>query len=83
MFQVMCYSIQYFAELHSKGLETSFEACYTTMKDKKPYATGPLFLPAVAKITQITHGKQYGDKVKCIPLSTNTVGKHTENTARV
>lgn len=83
MFQVMCYWIQYFAELHRKGLETSFEACYITMKDKKPYATGPLFRPAAVKITQITHGKQYGDKVKCIPLSSNTVGKHVGNTARV
>lgn len=53
------------------------------MKDKKPYAIGLLFLPAVVKITQITNGKQYGDKVKCIPLSANTVGKHIGNTARV
>lgn len=53
------------------------------MKDKKPYATGPLFLAAVVKMTEITHGKQDGYKVKCIPLSANTVGKHSENTARV
>lgn len=82
MFRVMCYSIQYFAELHNKGLEAPFEACYITMKDKKPYTTGPLFIPAVVKIFEITHGKQYGDKVKCIPLTANTAGKHIENTAR-
>lgn len=52
------------------------------MKDKKPYAPGPLFIPAVVKMIEITHGKQYGDKVKSIPLTANTVGKHTENTAR-
>lgn len=82
MFQVMCYSIQYFAELHNKGLEISSEAYYITMKDKKPYATGLLFLPIVVKMTETTHGKQYGDKVKGIALSANTVGKCIENTAR-
>lgn len=78
MFQVMCYSIQYFAELHNKSLETSFEACYTTMKDKKPHATGPLFPLVVVKMTAITHGKQ----LKCTALSANIAGKHIENTAR-
>lgn len=33
-------------------------------------------------MTEITHGKQYGDKLKYIPLPANTVGKHIENTAR-
>lgn len=32
-------------------------------------------------MTEIMHGKQYGDKVKHSPLSANTVGKHVENTA--
>lgn len=52
MFQVMQHSIQYFAELHNKSLEASFEACYITRKDKKPYAIGQLFLPAVVKMTE-------------------------------
>lgn len=78
MFQVMCYSTQYFAELHNKGLETSFEACYITTKDKKPYATGPFFLLVVVKMTEVTHGKQ----LKCIAFSANIAGKCIENTAR-
>lgn len=82
MSQVMCYSIQYFAELHNKVLEIISEACYVKMQDKKPYATRPLFLPIVVKMNETTHGKQYGDKGKGIALSANTVGKCTENTAR-
>lgn len=30
---------------------------------------------------EIIHGKQYGDKLKCIPLSANTVGRRIENIA--
>lgn len=32
-------------------------------------------------MVEIIHGKQYGDKLKCIPLSANTVGRRIENIA--
>ena len=33
------------------------------------------------KVTQITHAKHYGNKLKCIPLSVNTIGRCVEDTA--
>lgn len=32
-------------------------------------------LPAAVKMSEITHGKQYDEKLKCIPLSADPVGR--------
>lgn len=62
-------------------MEASFEVYYLIAKDKKPHTTGvTLVLPAMVKMTEIyIHRKQYGDKLKCIPLSATTVGRYIEN----
>ncbi|CAM4646942.1 unnamed protein product [Lepidochelys kempii] len=75
-------TLQNFTKLNDKCLEASFEVSYLIAKDKKPHTIGEtLVLPAVVKMDEIIHGKQYGDKLKCIPLSANTVGRHIEDTA--
>lgn len=57
-------------------LEASFEVSYLIAKNKKPYTIGEtLLLPAAVKMVEIIHGKEYADKLKCIPLSANTVGR--------
>ncbi|CAM5136722.1 unnamed protein product [Natator depressus] len=85
MIKVMRYSIQAlqnFTKLNDKCLEASFEVSYLIAKDKKPHTIGEtLLLLAVVKMDEIIHGKQYGDKLKCIPLSANTVGRCIENIA--
>lgn len=50
------------------------------MKEKKPCTIGEtLVLPAVVKMAEILLEKQYVDKLKCISLSVNTVGRSVEN----
>lgn len=39
-----------------------------------------IVLPAMVKVGEITQGKQYGNKLKCTPLSVNTDGRCTEDT---
>lgn len=39
-------------------------------------------LPAAVKMSEITHGKQYDEKLKCIPLSADPVGRWLKNTAK-
>lgn len=51
-------------------------------KDEKPHTIGEtLVLPAAVKTVEIIHGRQYGDRVKYILLSANTVGRCIENSA--
>uniref|UniRef100_K7FR34 DUF4371 domain-containing protein n=1 Tax=Pelodiscus sinensis TaxID=13735 RepID=K7FR34_PELSI len=75
-------TLQNFTKLNDKCLEASFEVSYLIAKDKKPHTIGEtLVLPAAVKMVEIIHGKQYGHKLKCIPLSANTVGRRIENIA--
>ncbi|XP_009883235.1 PREDICTED: complement factor H, partial [Charadrius vociferus] len=49
-------------------------------KDEKRHTIGEtLVLPAAVKMVEIIHGRQYGDRVKYILLSANTVGRCIEN----
>lgn len=36
----------------------------------------------MVKLAEIIQGKQYCNKLKCTPLSVNTVGRCTEDTAK-
>lgn len=52
------------------------------MKEKKPQTDWEtLVLPPMVKMAEIVHEKQYDDKLKCISLSANIVGRHVENIA--
>jgi hypothetical protein len=43
-------------------------------RNKKPHSAGEtLLLPAVLKMCKILHGEKYGEALKTIPLSDNTV----------
>uniref|UniRef100_K7GJS8 DUF4371 domain-containing protein n=1 Tax=Pelodiscus sinensis TaxID=13735 RepID=K7GJS8_PELSI len=75
-------TLQNFSKLNDKCLDASFEVSYLIAKDKKPHTIGEtLVLPAAVKMVEIIHGKQYGDKLKCFPLSASTVGRRIENIA--
>ena len=75
-------TLQNFTELNDECLEASFEVSCFIAKDKKPHTTGKtLVLPATVKMAAIIRRKQYGSKLKCIPLSANTVGRRIENIA--
>lgn len=66
-------------KLNDKCLEASLEVSYLIAKDKKPHTIGEtLVLPAAVKMVEIIHGKEYADKLKCIPLSANTIGRRIE-----
>lgn len=62
-------TLQNITKLNDKCLAASVEVSYSRAKDKKPRAIGEtLVLPPAVKMAEITHGKQYGDKLKCIPF---------------
>jgi hypothetical protein len=58
----------------TKALLASFEVSYLIAKNKKPHTVGEtLLLPAAMKMCKIMHGEKYGEALKTIPLSNNTV----------
>jgi hypothetical protein len=64
----------------TKALLASFEFLYLIAKNKKPHTFGEtLLLPAAMKMCKIMHGEKYGEALKTIPLSDNTVMRHTES----
>jgi hypothetical protein len=64
----------------TKALLPSFEVSYFIAKNKKPHTIGEtLLLPAVMKMCEIMHGEKYGEALKTIPLSNNTVILLTES----
>jgi hypothetical protein len=61
----------------TKALLASFEVSYLTVKNKNPHTIGEtLLLPAAMKMCEIMHGENYGEALKTIPLSNNTVMRH-------
>jgi hypothetical protein len=47
---------------------------YLIGKNKKPHTMGEtLLLPAAMKMCELMHGEKYGEALKTIPLSNNTV----------
>jgi hypothetical protein len=63
-----------------KALLASFEVSYLIAKRKKPHTTGEtLLLPAAVKMCEIMYGEKYGEALKTIPVSNNTVMRHIES----
>jgi hypothetical protein len=53
---------------------------YLIAKNKKPRTIGEtLLLPAAMKMCEIMHGENYGEALKTVPLSNNTVMRHIES----
>ncbi|CAI9729287.1 Hypothetical predicted protein [Octopus vulgaris] len=66
--------------INEKYLLVSYEVSYLIVKNKKPYTIGKeLLLPATVKMVEILHGNNYGDEIRKIPLSNDTVAyRNTE-----
>jgi hypothetical protein len=64
----------------TKALLASFEVSYLIAKNKKPHTIGEtLLLPGATKMCEIKHGEKYGEALKTVPLSNNTVMLHNES----
>jgi hypothetical protein len=64
----------------TKALLASFEVSYFIAKNKKRHTIGEtLLLPAAMKMCEIMHGEKYGEALKTIPLSNNTVLQRIES----
>jgi hypothetical protein len=59
---------------------TSFDVSYVIAKNKKPLTIGEtLLLSAAMKMWEIMHGEKYGEALKRVPLSNNTVMRRIES----
>jgi hypothetical protein len=64
----------------TKALLASFEVSYFIAKNKKLHTIGEtLLLPAAMKMCEIMHGEKYGEALKTILLSNNTVLQRIES----
>jgi tetrahydromethanopterin S-methyltransferase subunit F len=63
----------------TKALLASFKVSYLISKTKKPHTIGETLLPAAMKMCEIMHGEKYGEALKTIPLSNNTVMRRIES----
>ena len=59
-----------------KYFRASLETCYIMAQNSTSYTEGErVILPASARISDILHGKKYGDEVRKVPLSDTTVSR--------
>ncbi|XP_067143100.1 zinc finger BED domain-containing protein 5-like [Centruroides vittatus] len=66
-----------------KALRASKEVSYLIGKTMKPHTIGEsLIFPAATKMTSIMHGNKYGDELKTIPLSRDTVSQRISEMSR-
>ena len=57
-------------------MRASYEASYLIAKSIKPFSVGEKSrFPAAVKMSEIVHGKRYGDEIRKIPLSNDTVAR--------
>jgi hypothetical protein len=64
----------------TKALLASFEVSYLIAKNKKLHTIREtLLLPAAMKMCEIVHGEIYGEALKTIHVSNNTVMRFTES----
>ena len=57
-------------------MRVSYEASYLIAKSTKPFSFGEnLVLPAAVKMSELVHGKKYGDEIRKMPLSNDTVAR--------
>ena len=62
--------------VNEKYLLASYEVSYCIAKNKRQFTIGQdLVLPAAIKMVEILHGSKYGDDIRKIPLSNDTVSK--------
>ena len=53
-----------------------YKDSYLIAKSTKPFSVGEnLVLPAAVKMSEIVHGKKFGDEIRKIPLSNDTVAR--------
>ncbi|GFU93215.1 zinc finger MYM-type protein 6 [Trichonephila clavipes] len=76
-------NLKKFTTIPQKALRASLEASYIIGATMKPHTIGEsLILPAAAKITSIMHGDKYGNELKTIPLSRDTVSRWISEMSR-
>jgi hypothetical protein len=64
----------------TKTLLASFEVSNLIAKNKKPHTIAEtLLLPAAMAMCEIVHGEKYGEALKTIHLSNNTVMRRIES----
>ncbi|GFV75982.1 protein FAM200B [Trichonephila clavipes] len=69
-------NLKKFTTTPQKALRVSLEVSYLIGKTMKPHTIGESFiLPAATKMTSIMHGDKYGNELKTIPLSRDTVSR--------
>ena len=57
-------------------MRASHEANYLIATSTNPFSVAEnLVLPAAVKLSEIVHGKKYGDEIRKIPLSNDTVAR--------
>ena len=62
-------SFEKFVAVNEKYLLASYETSYLIAKNKKHCTIGEdLVLPAAIKMSEIVHGKKYGDEIRKIPF---------------
>ena len=65
-----------FFTVNERYMRASYETSYLIAKSTKPFSVGEnLVLPAAVKMSEIVHGKKYGDEIRKIPLSNDTVAR--------
>lgn len=72
-------TLQNFTTLHVKFFKAYFEASYLIAEDKKPHTIGEtLVCSFMVNMAGVIYRRQDGDKLKCVPLSEDTVGRCIE-----
>lgn len=67
------------ATVPKKALRASLEVSYLIAKSKSPHIIGEkLLLPAAVKMCAIMHGEKFGECLKSIPLSNDTVTRRID-----
>ncbi|GFX83511.1 zinc finger MYM-type protein 6 [Trichonephila clavipes] len=76
-------NLKKFTTLHQKALRASLEVSYLIGKTMKPHTIGEsLILSSATKMTSIMHGDKYGNELKTIPLSRDTVSRRISEMSR-
>ena len=65
-----------FFTVNERYVRASYEASYLIVKSTKPFSFGEnLVLSAAVKMSELIHGNKYGDDIRKIPLSNDTVAR--------
>ncbi|GFW67875.1 protein FAM200B [Trichonephila clavipes] len=76
-------NLKKYTTIPQKALRASLEVFYLIGKTMKPHTIGEsLIHPAATKMTSIMHGDKYGNELKTIPLSRDTVSRRISELSR-